>query len=116
MTDEPEKYHPSVPDWPIPHRLSYPRDQRVRCAYCGEEGIRTILNRGQGRNLWFCTPEHRTARRVAINAGDDTAFDPASVSPGRYAPNWSNLGLGPRKDIDDIPSPTKWDIEHGRKR
>lgn len=47
----------------------YPIQQEVVCAVCGEPGVRTVRKCMELNNLWYCSDEHRAARRKMVLEG-----------------------------------------------
>lgn len=108
--------HPSSIIWPLPYRITFPYEQAVKCAQCGTTSTRIIDKRVQAKNLWFCCEEHRLLRRKAVLAGEQAALSklPSTRSyDDLYDSDWGDLGLGPRKPIESIPTPTILDHIYG---
>lgn len=107
--------HPSAIVWPLPQRIPFPHEQAVRCAECGKTAVRTIEKRVQAKNLYFCCEDHRLAHRRAVLAGEAPALSklPKQSYDDRYDSNWGDLGLKPRRELEDIPDPTPYDRVYG---
>ena len=105
---------------PNPNKVifkKYPLEQQVNCAYCGTEAVRIVTSRVKSKGLYFCDIECKLNRRTGVLAGIIPKIDqsPLCKMEDRFDVNWGDLKkeLGPRKDINDMRQPTKYDHEYG---